>query len=86
LRRIAQHQKVWDGFIFESPLVDAGATVLMIEHNLGVIKYADWVLGFGPEDGCGIIVATGTSKKITQCEQSHTGRYLNKIFWVNKRS
>uniref|UniRef100_UPI00286C498B ATP-binding cassette domain-containing protein n=1 Tax=Armatimonas sp. TaxID=1872638 RepID=UPI00286C498B len=62
-------------------LVDAGATVLVIEHNLDVIKCADWVLDLGPEggDGGGIIVATGTPEDIAKCKASHTGRYLKKI-------
>ncbi|MBB6053070.1 excinuclease ABC subunit A [Armatimonas rosea] len=62
-------------------LVDAGATVLVIEHNLDVIKCADWVLDLGPEggDGGGMIVATGTPEQIAQCDTSHTGRYLKKM-------
>ncbi len=59
-------------------LVEAGNTVLVIEHNLEVIKTADWIIDLGPEggDGGGHIVATGTPEDIAACEASHTGQYL----------
>ena len=59
-------------------LVDQGNTVVVIEHNLDVIKTADWVIDIGPEggDGGGLILATGTPEKIASVEGSHTGRYL----------
>ncbi len=59
-------------------LVDAGNTVLVIEHNLEVIKTADWIIDLGPEggDGGGHIVATGTPEEIARVEESHTGQYL----------
>ncbi len=59
-------------------LVDAGHSVVVIEHNLDVIKCADWVIDLGPEagDGGGQIVAQGTPEEIAQCEASHTGRFL----------
>ena len=59
-------------------LVDQGNTVVVIEHNLDVVKTADWVIDIGPEggDGGGIIVATGTPETIAASEASHTGRYL----------
>src|SRR4051794_5547631 len=59
-------------------LVDAGNTVLVIEHNLEVIKTADWVIDLGPEggNGGGRIVATGTPEEVAQAEASHTGQYL----------
>jgi len=62
-------------------LVDLGHTVLVIEHNLDVIKTADWVIDLGPEGGAdgGQVVATGTPEAIAQCEVSHTGRWLRKI-------
>jgi excinuclease ABC subunit A len=62
-------------------LVDAGNTVLIIEHNLDVIKTADWVIDLGPEggDGGGRIVAEGTPETVAACAGSHTGRYLNKL-------
>ena len=59
-------------------LVDAGHSVLVIEHNLDVIKCADWVIDLGPEAGDegGQIVATGTPEHIVACEASYTGRAL----------
>jgi excinuclease ABC subunit A len=59
-------------------LVEAGNTVLVIEHNLEVIKTADWIIDLGPEggDGGGHIVATGTPEDIAAVEESHTGQYL----------
>jgi len=63
-------------------LVDKGNTVLVVEHNLDVIKRADWVVDLGPEggDGGGTIVAEGTPRQIAQCPSSHTGRYLSEVF------
>jgi excinuclease ABC subunit A len=62
-------------------LVDAGNTVLVIEHNLDVIKMADRVLDLGPEggDGGGTIVAYGTPEEVAKVPQSYTGRYLARI-------
>jgi excinuclease ABC subunit A len=59
-------------------LVDTGNTVLVIEHNLEVIKTADWLIDLGPEggDGGGRIVATGTPEEVAEVPESHTGRYL----------
>jgi excinuclease ABC subunit A len=59
-------------------LRDAGNTVVVIEHNLDVIKTADWVIDLGPEggDAGGRIVAAGTPEDIARAEESHTGRYL----------
>ncbi len=59
-------------------LVDAGDTVIVIEHNLDVIKTADWVVDLGPEGGDrgGAVVAVGTPEGIAACEDSHTGRFL----------
>ncbi|MGI9390580.1 MAG: excinuclease ABC subunit UvrA [Boseongicola sp.] len=59
-------------------LVDQGNTVIVIEHNLDVIKTADWIIDVGPEggDGGGEIVATGTPEDISKSASSHTGRYL----------
>ncbi len=59
-------------------LVDQGNTVVVIEHNLDVIKTADWLIDIGPEggDGGGMVVATGTPEAVAQVAQSHTGRYL----------
>jgi excinuclease ABC subunit A len=59
-------------------LVDGGNSVLVIEHNLDVIKTADWILDLGPEggDGGGQIVAQGTPEDVAKVKASHTGRYL----------
>ena len=63
-------------------LVDKGNTVLIIEHNLDVIKSADWIIDLGPEGGDrgGEIVGQGTPRDIAKIKNSHTGHYLNKIF------
>ena len=62
-------------------LRDAGNTLIIIEHNLEVLKCADWILDLGPEGGGagGQIVVEGTPEMVTQCSASHTGRYLSKI-------
>ncbi len=62
-------------------LVDAGNTVVVIEHNLDVIKTADHVIDLGPEggDGGGTVVCTGTPEEVAACEGSYTGRYLKKM-------
>ena len=61
-------------------LVDAGNTVLVIEHNLDVIKTADHIIDLGPEggDGGGYVVASGTPEAVAQVEESYTGQYLKK--------
>ena len=61
--------------------VDAGNTVVVIEHNLDVIKTADHIIDLGPEggDGGGLVVATGTPEEIAACEDSFTGYYLKKM-------
>jgi excinuclease ABC subunit A len=62
-------------------LVDAGNTVLVIEHNLDVIKQADWLIDLGPEGGeaGGEIVATGTPEQVAEVEESFTGQYLREV-------
>ncbi|HEY3281763.1 MAG TPA: excinuclease ABC subunit UvrA, partial [Armatimonadota bacterium] len=62
-------------------LVDGGNTVLVIEHNLDVIKVADWLVDLGPEGGDrgGQVVAAGTPEQIAGCEASHTGRFLRRL-------
>ena len=59
-------------------LVDKGNTVLIIEHNLDVIKMADYVIDMGPEGGDrgGRIVCQGTPEQVAQCAESYTGKYL----------
>ena len=65
-------------------LVDAGNTVLVIEHNLDVIKTADRLIDLGPEGGSrgGTIVATGTPEQVAKVPESHTGRFLRDILNV----
>jgi excinuclease ABC subunit A len=62
-------------------LVDEGNTVLIIEHNLDVIKNADWLIDLGPEggDGGGQIVTTGTPEEVAQVKESYTGQYLKPV-------
>ena len=59
-------------------LVDAGNTVVTIEHNLDVIKSADWIIDMGPDGGSrgGTVVATGTPEQVAANESSATGRFL----------
>ena len=68
-------RKLLDAF---QRLIHNGGSVLIIEHNLDVIRSADWVIDLGPEggDGGGQVVATGTPEDIAQCKESYTGRYL----------
>ncbi|WP_417208371.1 excinuclease ABC subunit UvrA [Antarctobacter sp.] len=67
-------------------LVDGGNTVVVIEHNLDVVKTADWVIDIGPEggDGGGEIVAVGTPEQVAEEERSHTGRYLKPMLQPRK--
>ena len=67
-------------------LVDQGNTVVVIEHNLDVVKTADWLIDIGPEggDGGGMIVAEGTPEEVAQVERSHTGRYLKPMLFGGK--
>jgi excinuclease ABC subunit A len=62
-------------------LVDAGNTVIVIEHNLDVIKYADYIIDLGPEGGDkgGEVIACGTPEVIARIPKSHTGYFLKKI-------
>ena len=59
-------------------LRDAGNTIVIIEHNLDVIKTADWLVDMGPEggDGGGMLVAVGTPEQVAEEKASYTGRYL----------
>jgi len=68
-------------------LVDAGNTVIVIEHNLDVIKTADWVIDMGPEGGSGGggVVAEGTPEHVATVEGSHTGRYLGELLSRGRR-
>jgi excinuclease ABC subunit A len=68
-------------------LVDKGNTVLVIEHNMDVIKTADWIIDLGPEGGTGggEVVAAGTPEEVATVERSHTGRYLAGMLGVGNR-
>jgi excinuclease ABC subunit A len=63
-------------------LVDKGNTVVVIEHNLDMIKNSDWIIDMGPEGGDkgGKVVAVGTVEDIINCPQSYTGQYLKTHF------
>jgi len=63
-------------------LADAGNSIIVIEHNLDVIKNADWIIDMGPEggDGGGQIVAEGTPEQLTKNKNSYTGQYLKRYF------
>ena len=62
-------------------LAEAGSTLVVIEHNLDVVKCADWIIDLGPEggDGGGRVVATGPPKRVAATRGSHTGRYLKPL-------
>ncbi|MGB5146865.1 MAG: excinuclease ABC subunit UvrA [Porticoccaceae bacterium] len=65
---------------------DHGNTVVVIEHNLDVIKTADWIIDLGPEGGSGggLVLATGTPEDIVRCPESHTGRFLKPLLGTRK--
>ncbi len=69
-----------------SELVELGNTVVIIEHNLDVIKYCDYIIDLGPEGGekGGWIVAQGVPEKVAEAENSHTGRFLKRVFTEGK--
>ncbi len=69
-------------------LVDKGNTVIVIEHNLDIIKSADYIIDLGPEGGedGGYIVATGTPEEIAQCDNSWTGRYLKEVLKISEKT
>ena len=62
-------------------LRDAGNTVVVIEHNLDVVKTADWIVDLGPEGGSGggEILIAGTPEQVAACEKSYTGQYLKPL-------
>jgi excinuclease ABC subunit A len=68
-------------------LVEGGNTVIVIEHNLDVIKTADWVIDMGPEGGTGggQVIATGTPEDIAANPVSYTGQYLRPVLGLKKR-
>ena len=65
-------------------LVDTGNTVIVIEHNLDVIKTADWIIDLGPEGGSGggTVIATGTPEQVATVAGSYTGEFLKKLLDV----
>ncbi|MGN1202060.1 MAG: hypothetical protein ACI4RF_02100, partial [Eubacterium sp.] len=67
-------------------LVDSGNTVVIIEHNLDIIKTADYIIDLGPEGGKGggQVVAAGTPEEIVKCKKSYTGQYLKKYLDCTK--
>ena len=67
-------------------LTDGGNTVLVIEHNLDVIKTADYIIDIGPEGGSrgGTVVATGTPEQVAKCKKSYTGAYIKKMLEKDK--
>ena len=69
-------------------LVDTGNTVLVIEHNLDVIKQADWIVDLGPEGGeaGGELIATGTPEEIAAVDESYTGQFLRGVLAGPERS
>jgi len=69
-------------------LVEQGNTVVVIEHNLEVIKTADWIIDLGPEggDGGGEIVAAGTPEDIVKVKRSYTGAFLKPVLARSRRS
>ena len=68
-------------------LVTAGNTVLVVEHNLDVVKHADWVIDLGPEGGSGggQIIAEGPPEFVAKCAESHTGHFLHRILFGTAR-
>jgi len=68
-------------------LADTGNTVVVIEHNLDVIKAADWVIDLGPEGGAagGDLIASGTPEEVARTPGSHTGTYLRRVLGTKAR-
>jgi len=68
--------------------VDLGNTVLIIEHNLDVIKQADWIIDLGPEggQGGGRVVAQGTPEQVARNKKSYTGQALTRVLHMNGAS
>ena len=62
-------------------IVDQGDTIIVIEHNLDIIKVADYIVDLGPEggDGGGNVVVTGTPEKVAKCQKSFTGQFLKQM-------
>jgi excinuclease ABC subunit A len=71
-----------------SDLVDKGNTVIVIEHNLDVIKTADWIVDMGPEGGAGggLVVAEGTPEQVAEVAASHTGKFRREVLGADRIS
>jgi excinuclease ABC subunit A len=69
-------------------LVESGNTVIVIEHNLDVIKSTDWVIDMGPEGGFrgGTVVAEGTPEEVAKVKASYTGQYLAELLALNRKT
>jgi len=69
-------------------LVEAGGSVLVIEHNMDVIKTADWIIDLGPEGGAkgGQVLVAGTPEAVAKCAKSYTGKWLSGILQCNNNS
>ena len=78
-------RKLLDAF---NALVEAGHSVVLVEHNLDVIKSADWVIDLGPEGGRrgGFVVAAGTPEDVAMVEESHTGQFLRDVLSLGRQS
>ena len=74
-------QKIKKLLVILNRIVDNGDTVLIIEHNLDVIKVADYLIDLGPDGGSGggRVLVTGTPEKVSKCKESYTGEFLKKI-------
>ena len=68
-------------------LVDAGNSIIVIEHNLDVIKSADYIIDLGPEggDNGGTLVCAGTPEQVAKCENSYTGQYIKECLEKEKK-
>jgi excinuclease ABC subunit A len=66
-------------------LIEAGGSLIVIEHNLDVVKAADWVIDLGPEGGerGGEVVAVGTPETVARSKKSHTGQWLSRLLSTN---
>ena len=76
-----KNQKIAIAFLFFFFILSQGNTIAVIEHNLDVIKTADWVIDLGPEGGSegGSIVAKGTPEDVAKIKESYTGMYLKEV-------
>ena len=69
-------------------LTDAGNTVVVVEHNLDVVKTADWIIDLGPEggDAGGYVIAQGSPEAVAQCAESYTGQALRPVLGIANKS